>query len=449
MAIIIFKIILCSSILVGIYYLFLQKEKMFRFNRFYLLFALVFSYVIPFLKINLPAVSQKENQLIFDEIQTQQLIQNTNQTSQFDWLNLILSTFVLVSIFMIIKSIVSIKKITNLKGTDIIYQKQKVKLIDKQLPPFSFWNKIYLNKSYFQNGQIDNRIFLHEKTHIVQRHSLDILFLEILKIISWFNPALYFYKKAIKDNHEFLADENIIQRNINVKDYQRLILSEIIQTQNLKLIHQFNYNNTKKRFIMMTTKKSGFENVKKTFAISAIASLSILFVQKVYASENNPEKIINKQVKTLNEGIKSDTIPQKKQLQASTKIKAEKKGRNLTVVKELKENELPIPPPPPPAREMTPAVFPEGLTALRTSFANNFDASKLNGKGMLRSNLYITIDENGITKDIRAEGSNQDFNSEAIKTMKAITQGKIWKPATEEGKPASTVFQLPITMTFQ
>ena len=150
MAIIIFKIILCSSILVGIYYLFLQKEKMFRFNRFYLLFALVFSYVIPFLKINLPAVSQKENQLVFDEMQTQQLIQNTNQTSQFDWLNLILSTFVLVSIFMIIKSIVSIKKITNLKGTDIIYQKQKVKLIDKQLPPFSFWNKIYLNKSYFQ-----------------------------------------------------------------------------------------------------------------------------------------------------------------------------------------------------------------------------------------------------------------------------------------------------------
>ena len=449
MAIIIFKIILCSSILVGIYYLFLQKEKMFRFNRFYLLFALVFSYVIPFLKINLPAVSQKENQLVFDEMQTQQLIQNTNQTSQFDWLNLILSTFVLVSIFMIIKSIVSIKKITNLKGTEIIYQKQKVKLIDKQLPPFSFWNKIYLNKSYFQNGQIDNRIFLHEKTHIVQRHSLDILFLEILKIIFWFNPALYFYKKAIKDNHEFLADENIIQRNINVKDYQRLILSEIIQTQNLKLIHQFNYNNTKKRFIMMTTKKSGFENVKKTFAISAIASLSILFVQKVYASESNPEKIINKQVKTLNEGIKSDTIPQKKQLQASTKIKAAKKGRNLTVVKELKENELPIPPPPPPAREMTPAVFPEGLTALRTSFANHFDASKLNGKGMLRSNLYITIDENGITKDIRAEGSNQDFNSEAIKTMKAITQGKIWKPATEEGKPASTVFQLPITMTFQ
>lgn len=56
------------------------------------------------------------------------------------------------------------------------------------------------------------------------------------------------------DNHEFLADESIIQQQNNVKDYQKLILSEILQTQNLSLTHQFNYNNTKKRFIMMTTK---------------------------------------------------------------------------------------------------------------------------------------------------------------------------------------------------
>ncbi len=420
---------------------------MFRFNRFYLLFALVFSYVIPFLKINLPAISQQKNQLIFDEIQSQQLIQSSNQTLQFDWLNLILPTFVLVSIFLIVKSILSIRKITNLKGTDIIYQNQKIKLIDKQLPPFSFWNKIYLNKSYFQNGQIDYRIFLHEKTHIVQKHSLDVLFLEMLKIISWFNPALYFYKKAMKDNHEFLADESIIQQKNNVKDYQTLILSEILQTQNLKLTHQFNYNNTKKRFIMMTTKKSKFEKPKKLIAVSAFVGLSLLLVQKVYASETISEKV-SSQEPILMEAIKADTIPQKKQQQVS-KIKDVKKAGKLPAVKELKENELPIPPPPPPAREMTPAVFPEGLTALRTSFANNFDASKLNGKGMLRSNLYITIDENGITKDIRAEGTNQEFNSEAIKTMKAVTQGKVWKPATEEGKPAATVFQLPITMTFQ
>ncbi len=446
---IIFKIILCSSLLIGVYYLFLQREKMFGFNRFYLLLALVFSYTIPFVKINLPGISQQKNQLIFEEIPTQQLIQNANQTSQFDWMNSILVACILVSVVLIIKSIISIMKIINLKGMDIIYHNQKVKLVDKNLPPFSFWNKIYLSKSYFENQQIDNRIFLHEKTHIVQKHSWDILFLEILKVISWFNPALYFYKKAMTDNHEFLADESIIQQKNNVKDYQTLILSEILQTQNLRLTHQFNYNNTKKRFIMMTIKKSKFEATKKLIAVSAFAGLSILFVQKVYASEAKPQVKTNIPEIATNDSVKLDTIPGKKAIQTNVKIKEKKNMPPPPPPTEMKENELPIPPPPPPARNLAPAEFPEGLTALRTNFMNVFDSSSLSGKGTLKSNLYISIDENGKTTNIKADGPNSNFNNEAIKALKAVTQDKVWKPATEDGKAAATVFQLPITMKFE
>ncbi|WP_312769501.1 M56 family metallopeptidase [Epilithonimonas sp.] len=422
---------------------------MFGFNRFYLLLALVFSYTIPFVKINLPGISQQKNQLIFEEIPTQQLIQNANQTSQFDWMNSILVACILVSVVLIIKSIISIMKIINLKGMDIIYHNQKVKLVDKNLPPFSFWNKIYLSKSYFENQQIDNRIFLHEKTHIVQKHSWDILFLEILKVISWFNPALYFYKKAMTDNHEFLADESIIQQKNNVKDYQTLILSEILQTQNLRLTHQFNYNNTKKRFIMMTIKKSKFEATKKLIAVSAFAGLSILFVQKVYASEAKPQVKTNIPEIATNDSVKLDTIPGKKAIQTNVKIKEKKNMPPPPPPTEMKENELPIPPPPPPARNLAPAEFPEGLTALRTNFMNVFDSSSLSGKGTLKSNLYISIDENGKTTNIKADGPNSNFNNEAIKALKAVTQDKVWKPATEDGKAAATVFQLPITMKFE
>ncbi len=449
---IIFKIILCSSLLIGIYYLFLQREKMFRFNRFYLLLALVFSYLIPFVKINLPAISEQKNELIFDEIQTQELVQTTAQVSNFNWMNLIIPICILISIGLIIRTINSIRKIINLKGKEINYQNQKVKLVEKNLPPFSFWNKIYLNKSYFQNQQIDNRIFQHEKTHIVQKHSLDILFLEILRVISWFNPALYFYKKAMTDNHEFLADESIIKQQNNIKDYQQLILSEILQAQNLNLTHQFNYNNTKKRFIMMTTKKSKFEKTKKLFAVSAFAGLSILFVQKVYASEIETENQARVPELLATQLIKSDTIPQKTNEKNNIKLKNSNKAKAPQAPqasKKLKENELPIPPPPPPAREGKPAEFPEGLQALRTQFANTFDASKLEKKGLLKANLYISIDENGVTKDVRAEGSNQDFNNEAIRSLKSVVQDKKWKPATEDGKEAATVFKLPIMMNFQ
>lgn len=445
---VILKIVLCSSLLIAIYYLFLQKEKMFRFNRFYLIFSLLFSYIIPFVKINLPAISQQRSQLIFEEITTQQLIQKTNQASEFDWMKMILIIYIVVSVILIIKSLISIGKITGLKGENLNYQGQKLKLIEKNLPPFSFWNKIYLSKKYFK-GQIDNRIFIHEKTHVEQKHSLDLILIEILKAVSWFNPAIYFYKKAVTDNHEFLADEVIINKEFNIKDYQNLILAEVLNAQNLSLINQFNFNNTKKRFIMMTTKKSKSEKFKKLFAISAFAGLSILFVQKVYASENQPEVKSGIPEITKSDALKLDTIPSKKAIHTNVKIKDKKKVPAPPTPRVMKENELPIPPPPPPARDITPAEFPEGLNALRTNFSQNFDSSALGGKGTIKTNLYISIDENGKTVGIRAEGDNQNFNNEAIRTMKFVTENKTWKPATEEGKPAATVFQLPLTMNFQ
>ena len=323
---IVFKIILSSSLLIAIYYLFLKKEKMFLFNRFFLLFALVFSYAIPFVKINLPAISEQKSQLIFEEIQTQQLIQNTAQTSEFDGMNFVLMISSFVTIVLIIKMLISIFKITNLKGIDLIYQNQNIKLIEKDLPPFSFWNKIYLNKSYFENEKIDNRIFLHEKTHLIQKHSLDLIFVEFIKTISWFNPAIYFYKKAITDNHEFLADEEIINQEFNIKDYQKLILAVVLQVKNLSVINQFNFNNTKQRFIMMTTKKSKLENFKKLFAVSVIAGSSFFFVQKVYAS-GTPENDNLIPEFQIDNSLKTDTVVVVKDFKTeNSKVKKSKRS---------------------------------------------------------------------------------------------------------------------------
>jgi len=419
---------------------------MFRFNRFYLLFALVFSYAIPFVKINLPAIQQQKGRLIFDEIQTQQLLQNSTATSEFNWMNLVLMVYGLVAFGLIIKAWFSIFKIINLKGTDLIYQNQNVRVIEKNLPPFSFWNKIYLNQNYFDNQQIDNRIFLHERTHLTQKHSLDLIFIEFLQAIFWVNPAIFLFKKAIITNHEFLADEVIVEKHFDIRSYQHLILSEVMNSQKLSLINPFNFNNTKQRFIMMTTQKSKLEKVKKLLAVSVFAGASILFIQKVYATETKLE--VKSEIPEIAEIIplKLDTIPNKK-VQNAVKIKARKAP---PVPRELKENELPIPPPPPPARDITPAEFPEGLNALRKNFQNEFDSSVFGKKdGIIKTNIYITIDENGKTKDIRADGPNQAFNNEAVRSLKLVTQDKLWKPATEEGKAAATVFQFPITMNFQ
>lgn len=419
---------------------------MFRFNRFYLLFALVFSYTIPFVKINLPTISQQKKELVFEEIQTQQFLQNSSQVSEINWTNLALIIYGFVTVVLIIKALFSLFKIINLKGFDTVYENQNIRLIEKDLPPFSFWNKIYLNKTHFNNQKIDNRIFLHEKTHLTQKHSLDLIFVEILKAISWFNPAMYFYRNAITSNHEFLADEEIINQEYNIKDYQNLILAEVLQVQNLSLINPFNFNNTKKRFIMMSTKKSKLENLKKLFAVSVIAGSSFLLVQKVYASETIENNNTKLQIGTQN-SIKTDTVRKPSELE-QLKLSKSKKTTKVADSKQLKDNELPIPPPPPPARDFKNAEFPEGMNGLRKEIAKVFDSSTFEGKGKIRSNLYITIDENGKTTDIRAEGENPKFNDEAVKAMKTATRDKVWKPATSEEKSVATVFQLPLTMEF-
>ncbi|MFL9835591.1 M56 family metallopeptidase [Chryseobacterium terrae] len=284
---IVLKIILCSGVLLGLYHLFLVKEKTFTFNRFYLISALLFSLCIPFATIETKEAIKEIPTTVFIEGNEQPLeAQVITPRESFDYTKALLIGYCIVSGILILKIGYSIIKIKKLKGRKIKYQNRTVFLLKQDLAPFSFLNTIYFSENSFKDSEIEDSVFLHEEIHVKQKHSLDILFIEILKAVFWFNPFLYFYKKAMINNHEFIADECVINKNKNIKKYQELILQEIIKQQNLPLIHQFNFNNTKKRFIMMTSKNSKFSKAKKYLAIPAFAVLAIIFAEKTYAKQN-------------------------------------------------------------------------------------------------------------------------------------------------------------------
>lgn len=299
---IVLKIILCSGIVLGLYFLFLDKEKTLVFNRFYLLLGLIFSYTIPFVAIETKQIQTEKPSLVFEKEIPQQVLQTPAevQPETFDYAQLILIIYIAISAMMIAKMVYSIIKIKRLKGRKIIYQNRNVILLEKELAPFSFLNTIYLSKNYYDDRKIDNRIFLHEEIHVKQKHSFDVLFIEVIKAFSWFNPFIYLYKNVMITNHEFIADEEVITQNQNIKNYQELILNEVLKQQNLQLIHQFNFNNTKKRFKMMTKTNSRFANVKKYLAIPAFAALAVLFAEKVYANDNQTAVSNSNLSKTLN-----------------------------------------------------------------------------------------------------------------------------------------------------
>lgn len=295
---ILLKSILCSGMLLGFYHIFLAKEKTFVFNRFYLLSALIFSLSIPFATIETKQIEEVTPKTVSVGEISQTILQNPDvQQKSFDYLKTFLIANIIITGLLFLKLIYSVLKIKRLKGTKTIYQDRKIVLLQKDFAPFSFWDTIYLSENYFKDSKIDETIFLHENIHLTQKHTADIFFIEILKAVFWFNPFIYFYKKAIINNHEFIADEAVIAENKNIKNYQALILQEILKQQNIALIHQFNFNNTKKRFIMMTKKNSRFVKAKKLLTIPILAFAGIIFAQKnakiISNTEENTYKVNN------------------------------------------------------------------------------------------------------------------------------------------------------------
>jgi bla regulator protein blaR1 len=460
-------------LLIAVYYLFLQKEKMYVFNRFYLMFSLLFSYTVPFISIK-SEVPKPSNRFQTTIEATQNVLDLSAGHERFNPINLIWIIYGTVTLLLLTKTILSILKIKKIKGEKIIYKNQAVVLADENISPFSFWNTIYLGKNYLINNQIDPRIFLHEKTHIDQKHSIDLLFIEILKILTWFNPSLYFYKKAIVTNHEFLADESVLKKKFNVKDYQHLILNEIISQKNYNLTHTFNFNNTKKRFIMMNTKKSKLTKLKKISSIPVLLLAFGLFVQKTYA--NPIEKIIEETQNKISEPLKNsvsenpgktfedaenkssdqqietqgipientnsrkavhDTIRPKDG--KSTNIKEETAARN-TETATPKDDMTLLP------------QYPGGFNALRTKISKLFDPSKMNtdkSKNLNRAELTYTIDETGNVIDVAATGNDEIFNTEAISALKKANENVVWTPAEKDGKPVRYRMRIPLTMSFQ
>lgn len=455
------KIVLVSVILLAVYYIFLEKEKVLKFNRFYLLFSLVFAYTIPFISLTIPNFEKSKPNLIIENVVQQQAVFVSNaEQNRIDWMFLVPIIYVSVALFFLVKAIISVYKILNLKGQNLMYQHQKIKILEKEIAPFSFLNKIYFGKNYWLDSKIDQRIFLHEKLHVLQKHSLDVLLIEILKIISWFNPVLHFYKKAMINNHEFLADENVVNSNYGIKSYQHLILDEIIYHQNYQLTHQFNFNNTKKRFIMMTKSKSKLANLKKFLTLPLFAIFFVAFANKkpseiVENNFSNSEKIFKKKI-PLPQNLESkiltksenDTIkPKVKKTEAA--IKTEIKNE-VAKASQSKSAEPILPPPPVDKIEShTEAEFPGGLTALRNKFSENFDSSKLQfKKRIIKGTIILIISDDGKRYNASYDFDNEAFRDEAQKAMEKSLEGVVWKPATLNGKPVASSFKMPMTMSF-
>lgn len=337
-----------------VYFLLLEKEKMHQFNRFYLLFSLVFSFAIPFITIEIieeittPIIQNNTIQINQGSIV---IVEETNYLPIILWSIYGLVTFLLSFRFM--RNIIKIISKIN-SNTRIDYKNATLILLKEKVLPHTFLNYIFINEIDYNNQKIEAELFSHELTHVTQKHTFDVLFIEILKTIFWFNPIFIFYKKAIQLNHEFLADEKVVKSYNNIPFYQNLLISKVNYNSNHLLTSNLNYSLTKKRLIMMT------KTVSKTKVLLCKIALLPLFSGLIFfmcIESVAQEKSVSSSKKTS----KSDSSKDKKRDdyyagvrvivkdytrnimidKGYEKLSLEEKRRYLGVPYPIKQNKLP------------------------------------------------------------------------------------------------------------
>ncbi|MFA7616898.1 MAG: M56 family metallopeptidase [Weeksellaceae bacterium] len=337
------SIILCSGLFLIFYKLFLQNEKMFVFNRIFLISALIFSVSIPFMKIQ--KIKPIENQISrFYQLKTIQKPQQTtavvlnanpvqysiysvsrNQTETIDIQSIIQIIYFSVALLLMIRFLNNLNLLFKKTWTAKKLKKNgfTIVLIGKGSIPFSFLNYMFVAEDEFENDFLSSPVFGHELAHIRQKHSLDVILVEILKIIFWFNPFIWSYKKQIQLNHEFLADSEVNRLNYDSIGYKLLLIESAAGRPNI-LSSSFSYLSTKKRIIMMSKNTTRTrQRILQSLSIPLFISGMLIFSQTTQAQQKDPaEGVSKKEMRQFNRAAKKVNKEVKK---TSEKINSKQK----------------------------------------------------------------------------------------------------------------------------
>jgi beta-lactamase regulating signal transducer with metallopeptidase domain len=316
---------------------------MHAFKRFYLFFSIVVSLVAPLITISFNVTQQS---FVFEYISKEpaDFIEGQSTiaiTENLDKTILLLIAIYLVGVafglFRFIKTVfVLIKRMG--KETSILFYESRLVLLDENILPHSFLNTIFLNKETFLKGKIENEILVHELAHIKQYHSFDILIVQLIQCIFWFNPIYILYLRTIQLNHEFLADEAVLRSSGNPLSYQNLLLQKI-SGKSFALTSQFNYLIIKKRLVMITkTKHPQTQLVKKLIAISLFLITAFLFTTKEMMAQKVESTKSKNEVPSTKEGASAELVNEYEAILTKHQNTSDKRHSiNLSLSKEEKE----------------------------------------------------------------------------------------------------------------
>ncbi|MDC8002898.1 M56 family metallopeptidase [Aureisphaera galaxeae] len=241
----------CLGILYAFYKLFLERESMHTLKRFYLLGIILLSFTIPFITFTeYVEATPLANTITFSEDAS---ISITHEKAP-NYLGIALGIIYGIGLLFfglkfgrnLFSMIRKIRKNPRFKNKNVFHV-----LLLAPTTPHTFLSYIFLNRNNFEANEIPKEVLDHEEVHAREWHSLDVLFIELLLVVFWFNPLLHFIRHSIKLNHEFLADRAVLKTGIDASTYQNTLLAFSSNACSPSLANSINYSFIKKRIKIM------------------------------------------------------------------------------------------------------------------------------------------------------------------------------------------------------
>ena len=446
-----FVYILKSSVCLAAFYLFyrllLSRETFHRFNRVALLSILLLSCLLPLVEVTVEKQTEVHQTMmtleqwlmLADMMNTAEAMDLQAEEVTVTWIQVALLVYLAGILFFALRNGYSLLKLGGLlkSGRKENLSKytgdgEKVTLIvhEHDIAPFSWMKYIVISKKDLdENGR---EILIHELAHIQNRHSWDLLVADICIFFQWFNPASWLLKQELQNIHEYEADETVIEKGVDAKQYQLLLIKKAVGTRLYSMANSFNHSKLKKRITMMLKEKSNPWARLKYLYVLPLAAIAVTAFARPEISEKM-EEISAVKVNDLAE------IVQEKVLQDTVKVSKDEKKDDLVVsgVKSKEEEEIVI-------FEVVEQMpeYPGGMSALQKYLSEKIAGSPMKGKAGGRVMVGFTVAETGKIKDVRVLQSDEaSLNQEAERIVSEMPD---WIPGKQRGRPVPVKYTVPI-----
>ena len=446
------KVGLCLIAFYLLWKLLLSRETFHRFNRVALLAVMVLALVLPWIRLSLDATVQVAKPMVVleDLLVMPDGAAATQQASSSWGVTDIAAVAYFIGVAMVLAWLLhsqwSLHRLLKQGRRESLPGGITLHVVPGDQSPFSYFKHIVISEQDYRDNP--HEILTHEQAHIGLRHSWDVLFMSVVTLFQWWNPAAWLLGRELRQVHEYEADEAVLNQGINAKQYQLLLIRKSVGDKLFSMANNFNYQSLKKRIRMMSMNKSSRWNRLRALAAVPVIALALLAfannksVAAVVTADVQQDRVTQsaeEMPELVLVGMRPDKAAEAEKVSQANDVKAEVQAPDEAKPQSKKVYN---------SVEQMPE-FPGGVAALMRYLQENIKYPSEAAKNDIEGRVIVQfiIDKTGEVEDVKVvRPVSEELDAEAVRVVKTLPK---FEPGRQDGEAVAVWYTLPISFKLQ